>query len=254
MTGQGPAPVTITNAAGRARFVLVCEHASNWIPPEYGGLGLPDADLQRHIAWDIGALSVAHRLSRLLDAPLVEAGVSRLLVDLNRPVGSETSMPEVSESTAIPGNLGLGPAERDRRIKTWFDPFQSALADLLDRRLASGQPTALIAVHSFTPVFLGKRRSMQAGILYRRSRTFGEALVDALGGEAAGIARNEPYQIDDASDYTVPVHGEARGLDSVLVELRQDLVGSDAGAADWAGQLAAALWTTVREGAHRSPA
>lgn len=233
--------VTVTNEQGASPYVLICEHASNWLPPEYAGLGLDAADLARHIAWDIGAADVAHRLSLLLDAALVEAGASRLLIDLNRPIDSATSIPEISEATVIPGNLELTEAERRRRITTWFDPFQMRLAEVLDDRQMAGRPTILIAVHSFTPVFLGQRRPWRAGVLYRRSSVFGSALVAALGDEAKNIAHNEPYQIEDASDYTIPVHGEARGLDAVLVELRQDLIATKAGAAHWADNLAAAL-------------
>lgn len=233
--------VTVTNEQGASPFVLICEHASNWLPPEYNGLGLTATDLARHIAWDIGAATVARRLSTLLDAALVAAGASRLLIDLNRPTYAATSIPELSEATVIPGNLDLTDAERHHRTATWFEPFQTRLARLLDARQAVQKPTILIAVHSFTPVFLAQTRPWRAGVLYRRSQAFGGALVAALGGDAGGIAHNQPYQIDDASDYTIPVHGEARGLDAVLVELRQDLIATGKGAAYWADRLAGAL-------------
>jgi predicted N-formylglutamate amidohydrolase len=195
----------------------------------------------RHIAWDIGAADVARDLAQRLDAPLVLAGASRLLIDLNRPLGCASSIPQISEATVIPGNIDLDEAERHRRIQTWFDPFQAAVAGLIDRRLAAGQPTRIVAVHSFTPVYLGVKRPWDAGVLYRRAQRFGAELVDRLGGKAARIAHNQPYQIEDESDFTVPQHGEARGLDAVLVELRQDLVGSDSGARDWALRLARSL-------------
>ena len=239
--GSHPPPVAVRNASGRSPFMLICEHASNWLPPEYAGLGLAAPDLARHIAWDIGALQAARQVSTLLDATLIEAGASRLLIDLNRPTSSATSIPELSEATVIPGNLKLDPAERQRRIATWFDPFQSVVARILDERQLTQRPTAIVAIHSFTPVFLGKPREMQAGVLYRQSQRFGAALVEALGGAVAAIAHNQPYQIDDESDYTVPVHGEARGLDAVLVEIRQDLIAAPVSAAQWANRLAAAL-------------
>lgn len=235
----GRPPVEVVNPGGRSRYVLVCEHASNWIPPEYEGLGLPKAELSRHIAWDIGAAVMALRLSERLDAPLVLAGASRLLIDLNRPLGSPGSIPVRSEATDIPGNARLDPAERARREARWFHPFHDAVSDLLDQR--TGPETVVLGIHSFTPVFLGHTRPWCAGVLYRRSQAFGAWLVDRLGGAEAGIAHNQPYQIEDDSDYTVPVHGEARGLDSVLIEIRQDLLDTEAAASDWGYQLAAVL-------------
>lgn len=234
-----PPPVEVVNERGPSRYVLVCEHASNWMPPDYGGLGLPEAELSRHIAWDIGAAQMARRLSARLDAPLILAGASRLLIDLNRPLGSPGSIPELSEATAIPGNARLNPAERTRREARWFHPFQTAVTGLLDRR--AGRETVVLGIHSFTPVYLGQPRPWQAGILYRRSTGFADWLVDRLGGEGAGIAHNQPYQIEDESDYTVPIHGEARGLDAVLIEVRQDLIATDAAAIAWGDRLAAAL-------------
>lgn len=244
MPRRPPPAVTVRNPAGRSPFVLVCEHASNWMPPDYAGLGLPASELARHIAWDIGALQVARRTARLLDATLVEAGASRLLIDLNRPLDCATSIPETSEATQVPGNRNLTPGERQRRIARWFDPFQTRLADLLDHRQTARRPTVVIAVHSFTPVYLGETRPMRAGVLYRRSAGFGAALVGALGGADAGVTHNQPYQIDDASDYTVPVHGEARGLDAVLVEIRQDQIATPQGARHWADRLAQSLQAT----------
>ncbi|MCY1127486.1 N-formylglutamate amidohydrolase [Frigidibacter sp. RF13] len=235
------AAVEVVNPAGNAAYVLLCEHASNWLPPEYEGLGLGPADLERHIAWDIGAAAVAAILSTKLDAPLVLGGASRLLIDLNRPLSSPTSIPERSEATDIPGNLSLGDEERQRRVDRWFHPFQEAVGAVLDERQRARKPTRIVAIHSFTPVFLGVARPWRAGILYRHASDFASALVDALGGAAAGIAHNEPYRIEDGGDYTVPVHGEARGLDAVLVEIRHDLIAAPDGQVEWAEALARAL-------------
>lgn len=240
-----PPPVRVLNGDGSSPYVLLCEHASRFMPDEYEGLGLGEADLSRHIAWDIGAARVAEALSQALDAPLVLAGYSRLLIDLNRPLGSATSIPEVSENTVIPGNLNLTAAERARRAARYFEPFQAAVRQLLDARLDKGRVSTIIGVHSFTPVFKGVARPWRAGILYRGAREFGHSLAEALGGPAEAIAENEPYQIEDDSDYTVPVHGDARGLDAVLVEVRQDLIAEDAGVSAWSRQLAAAL-TLIR--------
>lgn len=236
-----PPPVRVVNAAGSSTYVLICEHASRFIPQRYRGLGLEAAELNRHIAWDIGAENVALRLSGLLDATLVVAGYSRLLIDLNRPPGGPTSIPQISEATPIPGNAGLTAEQCDERIRDYFLPFQSQVEGILDRRQELARRTIIIGVHSFTPVYKGVRRPWRAGILYRKSQRFGAALATALGGPDSGIAHNEPYQIDDESDYTVPVHGEARGLDAVLIEIRQDLIADDEGAAAWASRLSGAL-------------
>lgn len=240
-SGALPPPVTVVNEDGKSPYVLLCEHASRFVPPRFAGLGLAETDLQRHIAWDIGAAAVARSLSQSLDAPLVLAGYSRLLIDLNRPTRSATSIPRISETTRIPGNEGLSDADRADRIDSFFSPFQARVAEMLDKRAAVAQPTIVIGIHSFTPVYKGVRRPWHAGILYRRSASFGRALAEALGGAAAMIAENEPYQIEEDEDYTVPVHGEARGLDAVLVELRQDLVTAETDAMTWAARLSAAL-------------
>lgn len=241
MNAEMPPVVRIVNGSGASRYVLTCEHASRFIPPAYNGLGLDESELVRHIAWDIGAEQVALALSRAIDAPLILAGYSRLLIDLNRPPESASAIPEISELTHIPGNAGLSDHDRQLRVDTYFTPFQSAVSDLLDARAAQGKPSTVIGVHSFTPVFKGFARPWDAGILFRASATFGAALANALKAPGLNIAENEPYQIDDESDYTVPVHGEARGLDAVLVEIRQDLIADDAGASEWARRLAAAL-------------
>jgi predicted N-formylglutamate amidohydrolase len=238
---RDPPAVEIANPAGTSPFVLLCEHASNRIPEEYDGLGLSAADRARHIAWDIGAADVARSLSALIDAPLILSGYSRLLIDCNRPLHAATSIPEISETTVIPGNAALSPVDRRRRAERFFGPFQAAVEAHLDHRRRGGRRTVVIGIHSFTPVFKGFRRPWHAGILFRRSRDFGRAFVDALRRDDFVVEANQPYQIGDDTDYTVPMHGERRGLDAALVEIRQDLVADPRGAGLWAGFLAAAL-------------
>lgn len=233
-----PPAVTALNEGGASRFVLLCEHASNYIPPDYDALGLPSAELERHIAYDIGAANLARRLSALLDAPLFLAGYSRLLIDLNRPWRAPSSIPEISEATVIPGNIGIDATERARRQAAWFSPFHDRVAAFLETRPGA----VVIGVHSFTPLYLGKARPWHAGILYGEAKRFGMALVRGLAADPAlVIGDNEPYRIDLDYDYTVPVHGDAAGRDAVLLEVRQDLLGDDAGCAVWATRLAAAL-------------
>ncbi len=236
-----PPAVTALNEGGASPFVLLCEHASNHIPAAYAGLGLGPRDLERHIAWDIGAAVLARGLSRRLDAPLFLSGYSRLLIDCNRPPGAPTSIPVRSEDTDIPGNLDLPAGERARREAAYFAPFHAAVARLLDRRAAAGRRTVVVGVHSFTPVFLGVSRPWLAGVLYARAERFGRALVERLGAElgAVAVGDNEPYRIEpEEHDYTVPVHGDARGLDAALLEVRQDLIATAEEAEAWAARLA----------------
>jgi len=238
-----PPAVEVLNPEGTSDIVLLCEHASNHIPTEYDGLGLEPHHLQRHIAWDIGAANVTRALSRMIDAPAFLAGYSRLLVDLNRPIGAPTSIPAVSEATTIPGNLGLEADERDRRAAIMFEPFHERVAGFLDARAAAGRTTTLVTVHSFTPVFLGVARPWHVGVLYAAARSYGERLLGRLraGDPDLVAAANEPYQIASDSDYAIPVHGDGRGLEAVLIEIRNDLIATPAGATAWAARLAAAL-------------
>ena len=193
----GRPPVEVVNPGGRSRYVLVCEHASNWIPLEYEGLGLPEAELSRHVAWDIGAAVMARRLSERLDAPLILAGASRLLIDLNRPLGSPGSIPVRSEATDIPGNARLDPAERARREARWFHPFQTAVTGLLDQR-ADRKPWSSASIPS--PRSFWERHGPGRRAYFTGGQRCSEpGSSTRLGGEAAGIAHNQPYQIEDDS-------------------------------------------------------
>jgi predicted N-formylglutamate amidohydrolase len=237
-----PAAVTAVNEGGRSPVVLICEHASNHIPARYGALGLAPADLLRHIAWDIGAADLARRLSALLDAPLFLSGYSRLLIDCNRPPGSATSIPPKSEDTVIPGNQALSRDEIASREAEYFAPFQDRIARFLDARTEAGRPSTILGVHSFTPVFLGRTRSWHAGVLYRNATGLGARLLTGLRSDPAlTVGDNEPYRIALDEDYTVPVHGDARGLPAALIEVRQDLLGTAPDIEDWARRLAAGL-------------
>lgn len=236
-----PAAFEIINADGTSPYVLTCEHASNYIPARYGNLGVAEAELQRHIAYDIGAAGMSRLLSTALDAPLILSGYSRLLIDCNRPLHSPTLMPVVSETTDIPGNRNLSRDEIATRARDFYWPYQNAVTSVLDQRQARGQATTLLAMHSFTPVFKGFQRPWQAGLLFRKSVQLGEMLVERLNAPSRLVAANQPYQISDDGDYTIPVHGEARGLEAVLFEVRQDLIASLDGQKKWAALIAQAL-------------
>ncbi len=237
---MNPPAVTVINEAGASPIVLLCEHASNLIPARYGRLGLTAADLERHIAYDIGAAAVARLLSARLDAVLALSGYSRLLIDCNRPLAASTSIPERSEATDIPGNIGIDVAERTERDALYFAPFRERVAALLEARLRAGKPTVLIGMHSFTPVYLGVSRVWHAGFLYARAQRLGRALIEGL--RAADptlvVGDNEPYQITDEGDYTVPYQGDARGIQTALIEVRQDLIAQPDGQHMWASRLA----------------
>ncbi|GLQ76597.1 N-formylglutamate amidohydrolase [Mesorhizobium huakuii] len=237
-----PDAVGVLNEHGRSDIVLLCEHASNHMPAEYRQLGLDAGHLQRHIAWDIGAAEVTRLLSARLDAPAFLSGYSRLLIDLNRPLDTPSSIPVLSEDTDIPGNVGIDAAERDRRAKIMFSPFHERVAAHLDRRVAAGRSTRIVTIHSFTPVFLGVARPWHAGVLHDHAADLAEAILSGLRTDAAlNVAANVPYVISRDADYAVPVHGDDRGIPAVLVEIRQDLLANRSGIEEWANRLAAAL-------------
>jgi len=232
---------------GRSNFVIVVDHASRRIPRRLGDLGLPESELQRHIAWDIGALGVAQRVAAALDAPFVAQNYSRLVIDCNRDPGVASSIPTVSESTEIPGNIGLSEAAMRARRAEIFDPYHAHVQALLDERAAAGRPTILVAQHSMTNVYKGERRQMHAAILYNRDRRFAGLVLDELRRETGLIiADNEPYFVSDETDYTIPRHGEARGLPHVEIEIRQDLVTEEAGQVEWAERISRALQRAER--------
>ena len=240
--GDWPQAVEVLNEHGRSDIVLLCEHASNHMPAEYGRLGLEASHLQRHIAWDIGAAEVTRLLSARLDAPAFLSGYSRLLIDLNRPLGTLGSIPVLSEDTDIPGNVGIDVAERTRRAAIMFSPYHDRVAAHLDRRMTEGRPTRIVTIHSFTPVFLGVARPWHAGVLHDHAADLAEAILSGLRTDAAlNVAANVPYVISRDADYAVPIHGDDRGIPAVLVEIRQDLLSTRSGIEEWVNRLAAAL-------------
>ena len=235
-------PFHVLNAGGGAPMVIICDHASNRVPAELADLGLPESELQRHIAWDIGAAEVTRLLSARLEAPAFLSGYSRLLIDLNRPLGTLGSIPVLSEDTDIPGNVGIDVAERTRRAAIMFSPYHDRVAAHLDRRMTEGRPTRIVTIHSFTPVFLGVARPWHAGVLHDHAADLAEAILSGLRTDAAlNVAANVPYVISRDADYAVPIHGDDRGIPAVLVEIRQDLLSTRSGIEDWVNRLAAAL-------------
>jgi len=231
-------PYEIVNPQGRSPVLLVCEHASRYIPEELAQLGLDDAAAAEHIAWDIGALDLARELSARLDATLLVANYSRLLIDLNRPLTAPDAIPEHSEIYPIPGNRNLGATDRQERVACLFEPFHRQLAALLDERLGVGRPTRLVGVHSFTPSYRGEARPWVAGVLYAKAEAYAERMVAGLRESGEEIGANQPYVIDPLEDMTVPVHGDERGVDAVLIEIRNDGLRTPQGVEAWATRLA----------------
>ena len=210
-------------------------------------LGLPAQQLQRHIAWDIGALGVASQVAAALDAPLVAQNYSRLVIDCNRDPAVASSIATLSEATEIPGNKDLTEEHRLARRRDIFDPYHNHIRELLDERAAAGRPTILVAQHSMTDIFQEARREMHAAVLYNRDRRFARLVLEGLRHEpGVVVAENQPYFLSDATDYTIPRHGEARNLPHVEIEIRQDLLLDEAGQRQWAQRITRALQEAER--------
>lgn len=232
-------PFIALNEQGRSPYVLICEHASNLLPRRLGTLGLTEAERASHIAWDIGAENAARLLSRLIDAPLLLQRYSRLAYDCNRPPESPDAMPEVSEVTAIPGNRKLSAEDRLARAREIYRPFHDGVSLVLDRRAAAGQRSILVSIHSFTPVYKGKPRSVELGILHDRDTTLSSKLIKSFPNVDARL--NEPYGPKDGVLHTLNLHGFARGLQHAMIEIRNDLVATERGQDEWAQRLSVPL-------------
>jgi predicted N-formylglutamate amidohydrolase len=222
-------------------LILVCEHASRFIPAALNDLGLDETAAHEHIAWDIGALALAERLSETLGATLLSANYSRLLIDLNRPLHVPDSIPPQSEIYQVPGNQSLDEATRQYRQQCLFHPFHDRLRSLIDQRLADNRPTRVVGIHSFTPVFYGQPRALEAGVLFGDAVDYAQRIVDGLDRHSLRVAGNQPYRINPLTDMTVPVHGDSRGLDSVLIEVRNDLLRNPEAVRTWSAYLAPLL-------------
>ncbi|HET7883890.1 MAG TPA: N-formylglutamate amidohydrolase [Acetobacteraceae bacterium] len=242
LQARDPSPVRVLRESGQSVLFLTADHAGRAIPQRLGRLGVAESELDRHIAWDIGIAGVTERLSETLDATAVLQTYSRLVIDCNRDPAVPSSMPEVSELTAIPGNVGLPDADRAARVTEIFEPYHARIRALLDARAAAGQRTIYVAMHSFTPSFKGESRAMQVGVLYNRDARLAQIMLDLLRAEGdLTVGDNAPYAVSDVTDYGVPVHAEPRGLAHVEIEIRQDLLAEEAGQAAWAARFARLL-------------
>ena len=242
---QDPPPVEVINEASDHPLLLVCEHAGAAIPQSLNGLGIAQEDRDRHVCWDIGAEAVTRLVAEAIGAPAVIQPYSRVVIDCNRPPAAADAMPEENHGVQVPGNRGLGDAARAARIAEIFDPFQVAVANQIKRE----QRRIVLSIHSFTPQLSGKPRPWHIGFLFRQDTQTSAHLARFIADERPdlSIGMNEPYQIDDASDWFVPQHGEASGLPQSLIEIRNDLIGEPQGQQAWADILIAAINRYLKE-------
>ena len=233
-----PGPCEVVAGGGGTPYVLLCDHASNRIPRRLRDLGLARADREAHIGWDIGAADLARGLARALSAPLVLTSYSRLVIDCNRPLDSAGSIATRSAGVTIAANQGLTAAMIHERRDALFHPYHQAIAALLDERERRRQPTVVLSLHSFTPDFPGAARPWQIDFAYHRDRRLAGLLLDHFDAPGIVVGDNLPYAVDDESDYSIPQHGERRGLPHVLIEIRQDMLATPAAIGIWVERLA----------------
>lgn len=222
-------------------LVLLCDHASNHIPPEYGSLGLPPSELDRHIAYDIGAAALTRGLAERFGVPAVLSRFSRLLIDPNRGTDDPTLVMRLSDGAVVPGNARIDAEEKARRIERFYAPYDAAVLGLINRALASGHVPAILSVHSFTPIWRGVPRPWHAGVLWDRDPRLARPLIDGLAADGSlVIGDNEPYHGALKGD-TMYRHATRRGLAHALLEVRQDLIADAAGVREWVDRVGEVL-------------
>ncbi len=238
LTPGDPVPFELVNAHGKTPLILFCDHAGRAVPRQLGTLGLPPGAFDQHIAWDIGIAALARQLCVTLDAPLLLASYSRLVIDCNRHPEDPTSIAQVSDGQEIPANRGLTPGERQKRVAEIFTPYHAVLTDLINRKMAGEQVPVILSLHSFTPAMNGFQRPWQIGILWNKDERLPVPLMRRFAAEPGmTVGDNEPYSGRDGHGYSTKAHAEALGLAHALIEVRQDLIAEAAGAATWAQVL-----------------
>lgn len=249
MDVSGQKAVLVSNARGASPFVIVCDHASNRLPRKYGHMGLTPSERLSHIAWDPGALAVSRRLSELLDAPLVQSTVSRLVIDCNRALDAPDLIWTLSETTRIAANEKLSAEERQYRIDHFHRPYHASIETLLEARRHAGQEAILVCMHSFTPVYHGVARPWPIGLIHGVDTAFTAALRDALKADEPSlqVGWNEPYAALNGVTLTLEKHGDGRGLDATMIEIRNDEILEPAGVAHWSARLARCLETARQQ-------
>ena len=250
-TRIGQDVVEIVNPTGAGDFVIVCEHASYFIPADLDDLGLKGDILRSHIAWDPGALSIAGAMSVALDSPLVAHRVSRLVYDCNRPLEAESAIPARSEVHQIPGNTDLSGVDRQVRHDRFYVPFRQTLTELIKRKIDIGRPPILVTIHSFTPVYNGHKRDVEIGILHDSDSRLADSFLEVTAPDADfTIRRNEPYGPEDGVTHTLSAHAVSRGLLNVMFEIRNDLIAdliTQRHIATWLSENLTAACETLRD-------
>jgi predicted N-formylglutamate amidohydrolase len=237
-----PAAVTTLRPQGASPFLLVSDHAGRRIPRALGDLGVSVSERRRHIAWDVGIEPVVRFMADELDAHAIMQPYSRLVIDCNRPFEAQSSIAPISENTPVPGNVKLTQDEIEARQREIFSPYHSAIAAELDRRKHENLPAFLVAMHSFTPLYKGESRPWHSGVLYNRDSRFAAFVLRLLREEdEMTVGDNEPYTVSDDTDYTIPVHGEQRGIPHVAIEIRHDLIETEADQRAWATRMCRVL-------------
>jgi predicted N-formylglutamate amidohydrolase len=233
---------TVLRPEGKSQFVILCDHARRHIPAELDNLGLPSAELDRHIAWDIGAAGVSKALSEILDAPAVLSPVSRLVIDCNRHLDAVDLIPERSDGTAIPGNLNLSASARAQRIEYWFQPYHASVESILDERALRGAAAIVLSIHSMTDNLAGSHRPWQIALSSHEDRGLVQPVIDVLRKSSdIEVGDNQPYSMEPAIDYSIPFHALRRNLSYLQVEFRQDEVQDAQAQGRWAKRFATAL-------------
>lgn len=247
-----PCPVTRIEGDPGAGVVFLCDHAQNTIPPEYRALGLAEDQLQRHIAYDIGAEALTRRLAELFGAPAVLSRFSRLLIDPNRGEDDPTLVMRFSDGAIVPGNARIGEDEIERRIVRFFRPYDQAISETIETAIKSGVLPVIVSIHSFTPFWRGVPRPWQAGILWASDGRFSKPLIEALRSEGdLVVGDNEPYQGALKGD-VIDRHALRRGLSNTLIEVRQDLIADEAGVEAWAKRLSRVMRPILADPAQHS--
>ncbi len=242
LSSDEAAPFEVVNAGVMAPLLIVCDHASARIPVPYGDLGLRPFDLTQHVASDIGAASLARGMAERLRAPCVLSNFSRLLIDPNRPPGHAQSVLAHSDGVDIPGNRDVTAAQAALRAKTFFWPYHRAVSQAIERLLERDISPTLVSLHTFTPLLGCRSRPWHAAVLWNRERALAHAMLGALRREPALlIGDNEPYDGRSPLGFSMRHHGDTRALANITLEIRQDLVSTNEGAAHWAERLARAI-------------
>ena len=243
-----PPPYEVFPGDGASPFLLVVDHAGRRIPRALGDLGVCATNRLTHVAWDIGIREVAFELATSLNAFLALQTYSRLVIDCNRPLDAPDSIVHQTAGVDVPGNQGISQVDRERRINEIFRPYHAQIVAEFTKRERDRQPTVLVAMHSFTPVFMGVIRPWQVGLLFNRDSRLVALLKRQLAEDTSlVIGENEPYKVSDASDYTIVNYGERRHIPHIEIEIRQDLISSAVGQKEWSERLAHVLPLAVSE-------